>query len=57
MLSHFKRGYESCKQGRLMAKYGKGYYTYFAYALHRQLPYGVAGAYRIVANLVSYGKK
>ncbi len=42
--------------GWLMAKYGKGFYTYFAYAFHRQLPYGVPGAYRIIANLVSYGK-
>lgn len=45
------------KGGWLMAKYGKGYYTYCAYAFHRQLPYGVPGAYRIMANLVSYGKK
>jgi hypothetical protein len=34
----------------LVARYGKGYDTYFAYALHRQLPYGVAGAYRILAT-------
>ncbi|QHT69459.1 PIG-L family deacetylase [Rhodocytophaga rosea] len=45
------------KGGWLMATYGKGNYTYFAYALHRQLPYGVPGAYRILANLVSLGKK
>jgi hypothetical protein len=43
--------------GWLMAKYGTGNYTYFAYSLHRQLPYGVPGAYRLLANLVSYGKK
>ena len=42
--------------GWLMAPYGKGHYTYFAYSFHRQLPYGVAGAYRILANLLSYGK-
>lgn len=42
--------------GWLMAKYGKGNYTYCAYAFHRQLPYGVSGAYRIIANLVSYSK-
>lgn len=40
--------------GWLMAPYGKGHYTYFAYSLHRQLPYGVTGAYRILANLLSY---
>lgn len=43
--------------GWLMAKTGAGYYTYFAYSLHRQLPYGVPGAYRLLANLVSYGKR
>ncbi len=43
--------------GWLMAKYGKGNYTYFAYSFHRQLPYAVEGAYRIMANLISYGKK
>jgi hypothetical protein len=43
--------------GWLMAKYGKGFYTYCAYAFHRQMPYGVKGAYRLMANLISYGKK
>ena len=39
--------------GWLHARYGKGHYTYFAYAFHRQLPYGVPGAYRLLANLLS----
>jgi hypothetical protein len=39
--------------GWLTARYGQGRYTYFAYALHRQLPYGVPGAYRLLANLLS----
>ena len=43
--------------GWLMAKYGKGNYTYCAYSFHRQLPYAVEGAFRIMANLISYGKK
>jgi LmbE family N-acetylglucosaminyl deacetylase len=42
--------------GWLTADYGKGHYTYFAYAFHRQLPYGVPGAYRLLANLLSLGK-
>jgi len=42
--------------GWLTARYGKGHYTYFAYAMHRQLPYGVPGAYRLMANLLSLGK-
>jgi LmbE family N-acetylglucosaminyl deacetylase len=44
------------KGGWLTATYGKGHYTYFAYAFHRQLPYGVPGAYRLLANLLSLGK-
>jgi LmbE family N-acetylglucosaminyl deacetylase len=42
--------------GMLIARYGKGLYVYDALALYRQLPAGVPGAYRIVANLVSAGK-
>ena len=44
------------KGGWLQAKHGKGHYTYFAYALHRQLPNGVAGAYRLLANLLSLSR-
>lgn len=42
--------------GLLLARYGKGFYIYDAFALYRQLPSGVPGAYRILANLVSLGK-
>ena len=44
------------KGGLLLAHYGKGIYIYDAFALYRQLPSGVPGAYRILANLVSAGK-
>ncbi len=44
------------KGGLLVAHYGKGIYIYDAFALYRQLPAGVPGAYRILANLVSIGK-
>ena len=37
----------------LTARVGEGRYTYMALALHRQLPYGVPGAYRILSNLLS----
>jgi hypothetical protein len=43
--------------GWLMAACGKGHYTYFAYSFHRQLPCGVTGAFRIMANLISYNRK
>jgi hypothetical protein len=44
------------KGGLLLARYGKGFYVYDAFALYRQLPSGVPGAYRILANLVSLSK-
>jgi LmbE family N-acetylglucosaminyl deacetylase len=49
-------GQEPQQGGWVTARYGKGHYTYFAYALHRQLPYGVPGAYRLLANLLSLGR-
>lgn len=39
--------------GLMRARFGKGHYVYCAYALFRQLPAGVPGAYRLLANLVS----
>jgi LmbE family N-acetylglucosaminyl deacetylase len=42
--------------GLLIANYGRGVYVYDAFALYRQLPVGVPGAYRILANLVSIGR-
>jgi LmbE family N-acetylglucosaminyl deacetylase len=41
------------KGGLVYAKYGKGVYVYVAFALYRQLPDGVGGAYRLFANLLS----
>jgi len=38
----------------LTAPVGAGRYTYLALALHRQLPYGVPGAYRILSNVISW---
>lgn len=39
--------------GILFAKYGEGAYIYTSYSWFRQLPAGVAGAYRIFANMLS----
>ena len=55
MLSSHDTGQVPQSGGWLWARYGEGHYTYFAYALHRQLPYGVPGAFRILANLLSLG--
>jgi len=57
MISTFDKGQAPQSGGWLTADVGKGKWTYFAYALHRQLPYGVAGAYRITANLLGLNKQ
>jgi LmbE family N-acetylglucosaminyl deacetylase len=57
VIAAWDKGQPPQKGGWLHARYGKGHYTYFAYALHRQLPYGVAGAYRLVANLLSLNRQ
>jgi LmbE family N-acetylglucosaminyl deacetylase len=41
------------KGGLVYARYGRGVYVYVAFALYRQLPDGVPGAYRLFANLLS----
>ena len=49
-------GQDPQRGGLLYARTGKGAYIYVAYALYRQLPEGVPGAYRLFANLLSLGK-
>ncbi len=49
-------GQDPQKGGLLVAHYGKGVYIYTAFALYRQLPEAVPGAYRLLANLISAGK-
>ena len=56
LIATWDKGQVPQSGGWLHAKYGQGHYTYFAYALHRQLPYGVPGAYRLLANLLAQGK-
>ncbi len=46
-------GQDAQKGGLLVADVGRGRYVYLALALYRQLPEGVPGAYRLLANLVS----
>jgi hypothetical protein len=43
--------------GLLVAEYGKGHYVYTGYSWFRELPAGVAGAYRLFANLISWGNE
>ncbi|HEU5342447.1 PIG-L family deacetylase [Edaphobacter sp.] len=49
-------GQDPQKGGLLVARTGKGVYVYMAYALYRELPEGVPGAYRLFANLLSLGR-
>ena len=49
-------GQDPQRSGLLEAHLGKGTYVYVAFALHRQLPELVPGAYRLLANLLSAGK-
>ncbi|HEX4877868.1 MAG TPA: PIG-L family deacetylase, partial [Chitinophagaceae bacterium] len=41
----------------LVAKYGKGYFTYTGLVFFRELPAGVPGAYRLLANIIALNKK
>ncbi len=48
-------GGEEKKGALLVAPLGKGHYVYTGLAFFRQLPAGVAGAYRLFANLLALG--
>ncbi|HEU0136672.1 MAG TPA: PIG-L family deacetylase [Flavobacterium sp.] len=49
---------EKPKDGALLvAKHGKGHYIYTGLSFFRELPEGVPGAYRLIANLISIGTK
>ncbi|MXW64618.1 MAG: PIG-L family deacetylase [Bacteroidetes bacterium SB0662_bin_6] len=39
----------------LASEVGSGHYSYLSLALHRQVPYGVPGAFRILSNAIALG--
>ncbi len=41
----------------LVAKYGRGYFTYTGLVFFRELPAGVPGAFRLLANLIALNRK
>jgi hypothetical protein len=41
----------------LVAKYGKGWFTYTGIVFFRELPAGIPGAYRLLANIIALNKK
>ena len=56
MVASHDPGEAPLKGAQLIAQYGKGTYIYTGIAWFRQLPAGVPGAYRMIANLVSFPK-
>jgi LmbE family N-acetylglucosaminyl deacetylase len=49
---------EKADEGSLIiAKHGKGYFTYTGLVFFRELPAGVPGAYRLMANLIALNRK
>jgi LmbE family N-acetylglucosaminyl deacetylase len=49
---------ENADEGSLIiSKFGKGYFTYTGIVFYRELPAGVTGAYRLLANLIALNKK
>ncbi|MEP6569415.1 MAG: PIG-L family deacetylase [Acidobacteriota bacterium] len=50
-------GEKPLQGGLLVAQFGKGNYVYTSMVWYRELRAGVPGAYRIFANMISYGHK
>ena len=49
---------ETSDDGSLViSKYGKGYFTYTGLVFFRELPAGVTGAYRLLANIIALNRK
>jgi hypothetical protein len=56
LLETHDRGQQPQLGGLLVARTGRGAWIYLGLALYRQLPEGVPGAYRLLANLISAGR-
>jgi len=57
LLSSNDPGEKPLDGGLLVARYGRGNYIYTSMVWYRQLRAGVPGAYRMLANMVSYGSR
>ena len=53
ILAMHDKGDEETKGSLLIAKYGKGNYIYTGLSFFRELPEGVSGAYKLLANLIA----
>ena len=50
------KGEQQSNGSLAIAKYGKGNFVYASLVFFRQLPAGIPGAYRLLANLIALGK-
>ncbi len=50
-------GENPLKGGLLVADYGKGHYIYTSMVWYRELRGGIPGAYKMLANMISYGRQ
>ena len=57
VISSHDKGESPKNSAILVAKYGKGYYIYTGLSFFRELPAGISGAYRLLANMIAVGKK
>jgi len=53
IISAHDKGEPAKKGGILVAKYGEGNYIYTGLSFFRELPEGVSGAFRLMANMIS----
>jgi hypothetical protein len=49
-------GEQPLRGGLLAAEYGSGHYIYTSIVWYRQLRAGIPGAYRMLANMISFGR-
>ena len=57
ILSMNDKGDEPQEGSLLFTKYGEGYYMYTGISFFREVPAGVPGAYRLLANMISIGNE
>ena len=50
-------GEKSDNGSLIVAKYGKGWFTYTGIVFFRELPAGIPGAYRLLANIIALNRK
>jgi hypothetical protein len=57
VLSMGDKGEQPDSGSLIMAKYGQGIFVYTGLTFFRQLPEGVPGAYRLMANIIALNQK